>query len=89
MHPVGIQSLRLDGILKKDTLTARGNEGRTGQFDDGEETQVLQINIMAKDRQGYQFVGEAIEEGEEGQDGHYGVDEPGEILFGRHCVFFE
>lgn len=70
-------------------LTTRKYKHRIRQLDNWEMPQVPHINRMARYTDSGEEEGEAVDEGEEGLDGYYGVDEAGEDFARENGVLFD
>ena len=69
--------------------TAREDEQRVCQLDDGEAAQVLRVDDMAGHAEGAEADGEFVDEAEEDLEGYHGVYEAREELLGEDGVLFD
>ena len=70
-------------------LTTRKYKHRIRQLDDWKISQVPHVDRMARYTDSGEEEGEAVDEGEEGLDGYYGVDEAGEKFAREYGVLFD
>ena len=70
-------------------LTTRKYKHRIRQLDNWEVSQIPHVHRMACYTDGGEEEGEAVDEGEEGLDRDYAVDEAGEQFAREHGVLFD